>query len=198
MELSIEKIEIEVESLMPLIPNEPDDYLFKYDLKVTYPRDIKRPASEEKLLIAFARVVLMDAGCFEDTSLFEASDAHSQETMDLYEVFFDQESSLYRSLADHENIDEIWYIERFIIDPPFQNKGLGKAIIAWMVRFLCRCKGTIVVRPRPLKINKISNGRISIEALDVPELLEKLLKFYEKHGFTRLLTTPYMYRKANL
>lgn len=191
----IEKVEIEVESQMPLIPVEPDDYLLKYNIKVTYPSDINKPASEQKIIIAFARVIVMDSLCFEDVSLFEASDAHSQETLDLYEIFFDKESVFHKNLFN--NFKEIWYLERFVIEPQFQNMGLGTAIINWMSRFLCRCKGTLVVRPRPLKINEIRDDRISIEAKDSPDLQRMLVSFYDRQGFAKLLNTPYMYKIIN-
>lgn len=197
MFLDMTRVEIEVETAMPLIPQEPDDYLFKYDIRATYPSG-DSSGCEQRDTIAFARVLLMESACFEDYSLLAASDAHSQETLELYEIFFERDNILSITPLDSVHINEIWYLEKFAIDTEYQNLGLGAAIIDWIVKYLCRCKGIMVVRPKPLTIKRMCNQRISIEVnhFPSPELQRMLVKFYERKGFEKLLTSPYMYRVA--
>ncbi len=195
MKLDLSYVDMQMDAQLPLEPSEPDDYLLKYCITATYPVDIDNLENDGKITVAFAHVVLLDSNGDRDTSLRDACDAYAQETIELYETIFDPDDVLSRPPLDSVIVDDVWYLERLAIEPEYQNQGLGAAIVEWIVKYLCRDRGIVILKPSPLKVNSLKSGRIDIEPIeDAPELKKKLIRFYEKQGFFPLWTTSYMYR----
>lgn len=191
-------VDVIVNTDKPLIPNEPDDFLSDYYIQAMHPKDIDdigKKDNWETITVAHASIVLINPDV-EGISLIDACEAHSEEVWQLYQVLFDEDENLIRPPLDSMISQYIWYIERLVVEPEYRNNGLGSAVIDWVIEYLCRGQGAILLQPQAIEIEHSDDGPISfkIDHSCSPEQIVRLKRFYERQGFFELWASPYMYR----
>lgn len=186
-------LDVEVSVSSPMSPIEPDDQLVKFDVSVKWIMDDEE--DERTATVATARLILLDPFLCEESSLLDACDAYSQELLDAYAVLFDRDGNLSRPPLDQVVHGVVWYLEHLIVEPQYRGYGIGTALLNWMMRFLCRNQGALVLLPVPLEIEKSNDSLSTIRVVESGggPLTARLRRFFERLHFFPLWGTSYMY-----
>jgi GNAT superfamily N-acetyltransferase len=194
--LKLDYVDLDVGFIMPLKPAEPEDFLQTYQITAKYPLDPLDFESEETITVAEAILVLLDP-TRKGIRFRTACDDYSADLLELYYVLYDKNNDLKRPPLDGLIFQDIWYLEHLIVHSEYRKQGLGAAMIDWIINYLCRDRGAVIVWPYPMEISKLENGNIrELENIDSPEEKKDMIKFFEKQGFFQLWATNYMYRVA--
>lgn len=185
----IDDVWIDVTLRMRLKDFEPNDFLPRYDVRaLLYIYDEKGDEVQEELPIAWASVVLIDPSLVK-CPLFYACDAESADLLDLYSNIYDEDEDLLPPL-DQLASKTIWCLDEFIIEEGYQS--IGHYFLKWIITYLTRKTGAMVVFPVPSKLEKKGATTEIVRDYD-PGKINYLRWFYAHFGFTRLRDTDYMY-----
>lgn len=146
---------------------------------------------QKELPIAWASVVLLDPFLLQDP-LVEACDAESGDLFDLYCNIYDRDGNLLPPLDDQLLHETIWYLDEFIIEEEYQ--GVGQDFLKWIITYITRHEGAMVVLPVPSTIVRKGNIAEIVRDYD-PKKLNYLRWFFAHFGFASsgILTTCTLY-----
>lgn len=185
----IDDVWIDVTLRMRLKNLEPNDFLPRYDVRaLLYIYDEKGEEVQEELPIAWASVVLIDPSLVK-CPLFYACDAESADLLDLYSNIYDEDEDLLPPL-DQLASKTIWCLDEFIIEEGYQS--VGHYFLKWIITYLTRKTGAMVVFPVPSKLEKKGATTEIVRDFD-PGKTNYLRLFYTHFGFAPLRDTEYMY-----
>ncbi|NTW05528.1 MAG: GNAT family N-acetyltransferase [Peptococcaceae bacterium] len=194
MNIDLKNIMIEAKIDMPLRMFKPSDIIPRYLINALYYEDLDL---DKKTNIGSASAILLDPYFCEDISLSAACDSYSRELADLVTDIYNKEESFFRPPLNSLISSTVLFLEYLIVEPKYQNKQIGTTIVEWIIKYICRDLGAIVLNPKPMERICFEGGLNKILYSDKStNNIEKIKGFYSKKGFEDLLGTDYMYRVA--
>jgi GNAT superfamily N-acetyltransferase len=194
MEIDLKNIMIEAKMDMPLRMLKPSDIIPKYLINALYYEELDL---DKRVNIGSASAILLDPYFCEDISLSAACDSYSRELADLVTDIYNKEENFFRPPLNSLISSTVLYLEYLVVEPEYQNRHIGTTIIEWIIKYICRDLGAIVLNPKPMERICFADGMNKIFYSDkTANNIEKIKGFYKKKGFADLLGTDYMYRVA--
>lgn len=170
-------------------PLYPDDYLHDCRAQVVYfspdpaGRLIRDGIRGNLITIGSIEGFLADGDVwrqFPAGYLFDHFDDRSIELVNIYRHLID--GNRLRGGLTHSSSSGVLHIERFLVEPAYRNRGIGRTVLRQFVRVAGRTAAIVVLQPFPIE------ARAAIR-----EGEKRLAAFYEVVGFRKLEDSPYMY-----
>ncbi|HBB89257.1 MAG TPA: hypothetical protein DC047_16760 [Blastocatellia bacterium] len=145
-----------------------------------------------------------------NVSAFEVLDAY-QHTLDYAEAILGSNEGLFSARLQKLLEDEIWNLNFLILDrveilPKYRGGGLGLLVLTSLIERFGAGAGVVGLKPFPLQLEPKDSRdssawtkRLRLEDLprDAKMATEKLKQYYEKLGFVRMRSTPFMFRSTS-
>ena len=193
---------------IPLTPEEPEDFMYEVCGKI-----LCGSIEDEKDRIAGRfRVYYADFESADNhgVSAFEVLDTH-QHTCEYAEAILGSNEAPFSARLQKLLADEIWNFNLLILDrveilPKYRGGGIGLLVLISLIERFGAGAGVVGTKPFPLQLEPKQSRdssawakRLRLEDLpgDAKMATEKLKQYYEKLGFVRMRSTPFMFRSMS-
>lgn len=169
---------------------------FKYKTDFTIKAFTADFNGEKVMDVGFIEGVYFEAeSLFADEISFEMlCDAISSDALGMADAVTDKKGSIKPSICHHEH--NLMYVEKLFVEAPYRGHGVGRYLLDNMLPFLwhalCLRPHAVIVLPYP---QKKSGGGSLLDAADADADLPRLIRFYEKAGYTKLDGCDFMFKK---
>lgn len=193
---------------IPLTPEEPEDFMYEVCGKILCGTE----EDERGRIAGRFRVYYADFESAENhgVSAFEVLDTH-QHTCEYAEAILGSNETPFSARLQKLLGAEIWNFNLLILDrieilPKYRGGGIGLLVLTSLIERFGGGAGVVGMKPFPLQLEPKQSRdfsawtkRLRLEDLprDAKMATEKLKQYYEKLGFVRMRSTPFMFRSMS-
>lgn len=196
-------LRLEPNGLIPLTPEEPDDFIHEISGKILCGRyDNTRDQIAGLFRVYY---VNFELGQNHNMSAFDILDAY-QHTFDYADAVLGSNGSLFSERLQNLLEDEIWNFNLLILDriellPKYRGRCLGLLVMRSLIERFGAGAGVVGIKPFPLQfeLKELSSSRwrtrLGLENFpaDSKKATRKLKDYYGRLGFVPMRSTPFMF-----
>lgn len=131
----------------------------------------------------------------KQASLFEVFDSIDQDTYKVYQALLDEDGSINMDYCGIKS--NIFHIEKLYIEEDYRKLGIGEKVLDYLndiLNYSLNCEvGCYILQPNPIIKVKDMQFEVIKDTDTFKRLKRKLLKFYRKCGYEKILDTDFMY-----
>jgi GNAT superfamily N-acetyltransferase len=192
---------------IPLIPEEPQDFMYEVCGKILCGTEAEVDRIAGRFRVYYAD---FETALNYDVSAFEVLDAY-QHTLEYAQAILGSNEGLFSARLQKLLEDDIWNLNLLILDrveilPKYRGSGIGLLVLTSLIERFGGGAGVVGLKPFPLQLEPKQSRdssawakRLRLDDLprDAKMATEKLKRYYEKLGFVRMKSTPFMFRSMS-